>query len=426
MISFYKLLIGIILHHPYHYFYMYCGTWIGVSMKKGHMNLPVILTAIILFILLVLISVFTISGSFLHTAYLDPWKKTYQNRFDDPRLKLTAHGLLAANGHNMQPWKIKLEEENSSVFYLYADSSKSTPAVDPYARQMMITQGCFLEYLKIAGEKLGTPVTITLFPDGVYDEDKLSTSMDTYPVAKITLDKAAPQNTPLYDGIFLSDTNRGIYSKTQLSEDAVSTLTDTQEYPGISAFLYQAPDQVQSIGLIAMEAAEIEGNTTRVMKETEDIFRSNEYQKNKYRYGFSVEGQGTKGIMKHFLQTIVSLFPSMNSGKAQTDNFIKSTRTSVENTPAYLLLTTKNNTRTSQVEAGMLYSSYILKAHSLGLAMQPLSQALEEYMEMNTVYEKIHSQYGNGGTIQMLLRVGYPKQPVPLSMRQDINSLLLK
>lgn len=162
------------------------------------------------------------------------------------------------------------------------------------------------------------------------------------------------------------------------------------------------------------------------MKETEDIFRSNEYQKNKYRYGFSVEGQGTKGIMKHFLQTIVTLFPSMNNGKAQTDNFIKSTRTSVENTPAYLLLTTKDNSRISQVEAGMLYSSYILKANNLGLAMQPLSQALEEYTEMTTVYEKIHSQYGNGDTIQMLLRVGYPKQSVPLSMRQDINSLLLE
>jgi len=395
-------------------------------MKKGRMNLPVILIAIILFILLVLISVITISGSFLHTAYLDPWKKTYQNRFDDPRLKLTAHGLLAANGHNMQPWKIKLDKENSSVFYLYADSSKCTPEVDPYARQMMITQGCFLEYLKIAGEKLGTPVTITLFPNGVYDEDKLSASMDTCPVAKITLGKAAPQNTPLYDGIFLPDTNRGIYSETLLPADAVSVLTDTQEYPGISAFLYQSPDQIQSIGLIAMDAAEIEGNTTRVMKETEDIFRSNEYQKNKYRYGFSVEGQGTKGIMKHFLQTIVTLFPSMNNGKAQTDNFIKSTRTSVENTPAYLLLTTKDNSRISQVEAGMLYSSSILKAHNLGLAMQPLSQALEEYTEMNTVYEKIHSQYGNGDTIQMLIRVGYPKQSVPLSMRQDINSLLLK
>ncbi|WOO35197.1 hypothetical protein R2R35_15480 [Anaerocolumna sp. AGMB13020] len=395
-------------------------------MKKGRMTFPVILLALIVFLLSVLIAVFAISGCFLHTAYLDPWKKSYQNRFEDPRLKLTAHGLLAANSHNMQPWKIKLDKENSSVFYLYADSSKTTPEVDPHARQMMITQGSFLEYLKIAGEKLGTPVTITLFPEGVYDENNLSASMDTYPVASITLGKAAPKNTPLYDGIFLPDTNRGIYSPTLPSAAAVSLLTDTQEYSGISAYLYQAPDQVQSIGQIAMDAAVIEGNTKRVMKETEEIFRANEYQKNKYRYGFSVEGQGSKGIMKHFLQAAVTLFPSMNSGKAQTDNFMNSTRTSIENTPSYLLLTTKDNSRISQVEAGMLYSSCILKAHNLGLAMQPLSQALEEYTEMISVYEKIHSQYGNGDTIQMLLRVGYPKQSAPLSMRQDVSSLLLK
>lgn len=395
-------------------------------MKKGYIKLSIILFAIIVFILIVLLSIFVISGSFLHTAYMDPWNKTYQNRYDDPRLKLSAHGLLAANGHNMQPWKIKLDEVNSSIFYLYADSSKITPEVDPYARQMMLSQGSFLEYVKIAGEKLGTPVTITLFPEGVYDENKLYTSMDTYPVAKVTLGKATPQDTPLYDGIFLPDTNRGIYAKTFLQANAVSALTDTQEYPDISAVIYQTADQVQDIGLIAMEAAEIEGNTSRVMKETEDIFRSNEYQKNKYRYGFSVEGQGTKGIMKHLLQAVVTLFPSMNSGKAQTDNFINSTRTSIENTPAYLLLTTKDNNRQSQVEAGMLYSSYILKAHSLGLAMQPLSQALEEYTEMNTVYKNIHLQYGTGNTIQMLLRVGYPEQSVPLSMRQDVESLLIK
>jgi hypothetical protein len=395
-------------------------------MKKGHIKLSIILFAIIVSILIVLLSIFVISGSFLHTAYMDPWNKTYPNRYDDPRLKLSAHGLLAANGHNMQPWKIKLDEVNSSVFYLYADSSKITPEVDPYARQMMVSQGSFLEYVKIAGEKLGTPVTITLFPEGVYDENKLYTSMDTYPVAKVTLGKATPQYTPLYGGIFLPDTNRGIYVRTFLPANAVSALTDTQEYPDISAIIYQTADQVQDIGLIAMEAAEIEGNTSRVMKETEDIFRSNEYQKNKYRYGFSVEGQGTKGIMKHLLQAVVTLFPSMNSGKAQTDNFINSTRTSIENTPAYLLLTTKDNNRQSQVEAGMLYSSYILKAHSLGLAMQPLSQALEEYTEMNTVYEKIHLQYGAGNTIQMLLRVGYPEQSVPLSMRQDVESLLIK
>lgn len=52
-------------------------------------------------------------------------------------------------------------------------------------------------------------------------------------------------------------------------------------------------ENVNKLGSYAMKGASIEADVNRVMKESETIFRANEYQKNKYRYGFSVEGQGT-------------------------------------------------------------------------------------------------------------------------------------
>lgn len=61
-----------------------------------------------------------------------------------------------------------------------------------------------------------------------------------------------------------------------------------------------------------MQAAAIEAGVSRIRKESEIIFRANEYQKNKYRYGFSVEGQGTLGIMRHFMQGMLktkALYP---------------------------------------------------------------------------------------------------------------------
>lgn len=84
-------------------------------------------------------SLFIISGIFKFPKYLEPWQKTYAQIFDDPRIRLAAHGLLAANGHNMQPWKIRLDEDNPMVFYLYADGKRLTNEADPFARQMMIT-----------------------------------------------------------------------------------------------------------------------------------------------------------------------------------------------------------------------------------------------------------------------------------------------
>ncbi|WP_236035107.1 hypothetical protein [Clostridium sp. HV4-5-A1G] len=167
--------------------------------------------------------------------------------------------------------------------------------------------------------------------------------------------------------------------------------------------------------------------TNRFMMESENIFRSNEYEKNNYRYGFSIEGQGTSGIMMHLMQGLVTVFPSMNSGRASSDRFIQSTRTSAENTPAYAMIITRDNSRSSQVKSGMLYSKLILTAHQMGLAMQPLSQTLEEYPEMEKLYNSIHQNYtSNGKTIQMLFRLGKPSKEVPQSMRRDVMDLIIQ
>ena len=126
------------------------------------------------------------------------------------------------------------------------------------------------------------------------------------------------------------------------------------------------------------------------------------------------------------MQGMVTLFPSMNSGKAASDMFIQSAWTSVDSSPAYALIITGGNSRSSQVESGMLYSRLILNAHRLGIVMQPLSQALEEYPEMKEPYSAIHRDYASdGGTIQMLVRLGRPSKEVPQSMRRDVMDLIV-
>ena len=101
------------------------------------------------------------------------------------------------------------------------------------------------------------------------------------------------------------------------------------------------------------------------------------------------------------------------------------TMMAVDHTPAYAMILSKDNTRFSQVKSGMLYSKLILAAQRQGLVMQPLSQVLEEYPEMNQLYSGIHRDYApNGETIQMLVRLGKPAKEVPQSMRRDVRDLI--
>ena len=392
--------------------------------------LRMLLAGVLAACLVVVAALYLISGGFMKQTYLEPWSKSYAANKADPRVHLAASGLLAASGHNMQPWKIKLDDSDPMVFYLYADSTRMTKEVDPDARQMMISQGTFLEYVAVAGEKNGWKVDITLFPNGEYDEANLAASMDAKPVAKVLLSKAdapkdAATNNALYDAIFLPDTNRSAYEPATLTPVQADTLASLPCPGGVSIKLYQAEQDIKQIGDYAMQSAAIEAGVGRVMDEAGAVFRANEYQKNQYRYGYSVEGQGTSGFMKHVLQGLVTLFPSMNRSSAATKTFISSTQTSVDSTPAYAMIVTVGNSRTQQVESGMLYSRLVLSGHTLGLAMQPLSQVLEEYPEMQALYTAFKQQYApGGGTVQLLFRVGTPTKPTPLTMRRDVQSLL--
>ncbi|MDQ0194092.1 Acg family FMN-binding oxidoreductase [Paenibacillus wynnii] len=396
-------------------------------MKKRGIKKVVlmILSGLAVLLILTLVVLFASSGIMKQPLYLQPWERTYSEQFDDPRIRLAAHGLLAANGHNMQPWKIRLDTKDSRVFYLYADSDRLAKQVDPYARQTMISQGTFLEYVQVAGGELGYKTVLELFPDGNYDEQNLIEDMSIKPVAKVTLMKTSPQHSPLYSFIFSPDTNRGPYENTPFTEEQLSQLASINNEDDLTLKIYQDKENMEKLGNYAIKGAIIESSIHRINEESAAIFRANEYQKNKYRYGFSLEGQGTSGVMKHIMQGLITILPSINSEKTTADIFVKSTQTAINHTPAYSMIITKGNTRIEQVKSGMLYSRLVLNAHRLGFVMQPPSQVLEEYPEMKEQYSNIHRGYTNAGsTIQMFFRLGKPTQAFPQTMRRDVMDLM--
>jgi hypothetical protein len=384
----------------------------------------VILSLVIVAVVAIAV-LFVVGGIFEQPLYSQPWSKTYAQQFTDFRIRLAAYGILAANGHNMQPWKIKLDASNPNIFYLYVDSNKLTPEVDPFARQALVSQGTFLEYVRVAGEQWGMSTTINLFPNGTYDEKNLKASMDTMPVARITIATGTPQTNDLYNGIFLPDTNRSPYKTVSLSADQIQQLQSIAIDPNVTIKTFQDPNDIAELNKFAITGTTIEAGIHRINVESAAVFRSNEYQKNEYRNGFSVEGQGTAGVMIYLTQGLITLFPSFVDESAASALQIKIAEEGAAATPAYAMIITKNNSRLSQVQAGMAYSRLILVAHSLGLVMQPPSQVLEEYPEMSEQYTKIHKEYApEGATIQMFVRVGQSTQEYPVSMREDVMSFV--
>ena len=75
----------------------------------------------------------------------------------------------------------------------------------------------------------------------------------------------------------------------------------------------------------------------------------------------------------------------------------------------FVWINTQGNSRREQISAGRNYLRVALRVTSLGLAMQPMSQALQEYAAMQGHYKQVHSMLTDGGKerVQMLARLGY-------------------
>lgn len=370
-------------------------------------------------------AILTVGGVFVPATYLQPWSATYYQQSTDVRMQVVAHAILAPSGHNMQPWSVVLDEADPSILYLYADPSRLTAAVDPESRQTMVSQGAFLAYLRIAAEELGHSASFELFPDGSYDENNLKRSMSQRPVARVTLVKDSSVATEDYSSLFLSDTNRAPYTAAPLTVAQTEALTALADDSAAHLSILSDKQDMTTLRAFGVEGTLIETQYLAATAESAAVFHGTEQAKNEARSGFAVEGQGTSGFKKYLLQGLLTVFPALNDEAAGARNAIALTEAGVDNTAAYGLISTPGNTRTEQVEAGILYAQFCLHARTLGLVMQPLSQVLQEYPTMAVPYAAIHAEYApEGQTIQMLLRIGTATTEYPVSMRRDVTSIL--
>ena len=96
-----------------------------------------------------------------------------------------------------------------------------------------------------------------------------------------------------------------------------------------------------------------------------------------------------------------------------------------QNTHAWAWLASADNTRRSQIEAGRAYMRTDLAAASLGLAIHPNSQVLQEFPEMAGLYSSFHKEVGvaQAARVQMFVRLGYASRPDP-APRRPLNRLV--
>jgi hypothetical protein len=111
-----------------------------------------------------------------------------------------------------------------------------------------------------------------------------------------------------------------------------------------------------------------------------------------------------------------------DTGSATYRAALRTLYANTDSAMAHLWQVTPGNARADQIAAGRDWVRLNLAATAEGLGMQPLSQALQEYPEMDQYYRAVHARLApDGGTVQMLALLGYG-QTVEVSPRWPLEA----
>jgi len=327
----------------------------------------------------------------------------------DVRRRLVAWAILAPNPHNRQPWLIDLREPGAIV--LRCDRERLLPETDPFGRQIMIGCGAFLELLDLAASAEGLGAEIAYFPVGGHTAERIGAA----PVARIRLAPAQRAKDPLFDQIPRRRTNRQNYEPGDLPAGETAALRAALADDAVRFGAALEEPLRARLRKLTFDAWEIEARTRRTMQESVELMR----------VGADEIARDPDGIALHgpmfWWGRRLGLLTAQKIGEPTSAAFASGLdmfRKLHDSAAGFVWLATAANDRESQLRAGRAYARLNLAATARGLAMQPFSQALQEYPEMAGLRTELHRLLGAGeATVQMLARIGRAGAPGPAPRR---------
>lgn len=333
---------------------------------------------------------------------------------EDARHRALSWALLAPNPHNRQPWLVDLREPG--VVTLHVDTVKLLPYTDPFSRQITIGLGCFLELMRMAASHDGHRVEILPFPEGFDDQ-----ALDGRPVARavFTADAGVTPD-PLFAHALARRSNKEPYDTARpLPADILMALAvaRTGRFGGTIAH-----EEVAAWRAFTREALRIEIETPHTYRESVDLFRIGRAEVDANPDGIDFTGPLFEVLGATGLMTRESVLDTSSQAyQAGLDAVYANTDTAM----GHVWLVTDGNSRPDQIATGADWLRVNLAATAAGVAFQPLSQALQEYPEMAVLYRDLHARLApQGGTVQMLARIGYGPEVAP-SPRWPLEAKIL-
>jgi len=333
------------------------------------------------------------------------------NKFETPILNALNTGITAPNPHNTQAWKFKILNNREAL--LYVDQTRVLPETDPTTRQIHIAQGTFLAHTKLGANHIGYQAKWTLFPNGTYPIVRTGSK----PVAHIKLTKrSAVRSHYWYNNLAKRRTTRTPYFGPPITNEEFQLIVKASLSKKNKALLIDREEAIEKYYPLLKKSFTLEMNTYQKNEESRLWFRLTNKDIYSKRDGITLEGNGVSGLKLFFAK---NFFFSLKPGTFHSKNSIKyaceSFNHALDKSSGLVLISTPGNTMFDWVNAGIDFARFQLEITSKGMALQPLSQILQEYKEMKPLYNQFINEFSNsvkgrGKTkVQMIVRIGRSK-----------------
>ncbi|NER10101.1 Putative TM nitroreductase [Muriicola jejuensis] len=314
--------------------------------------------------------------------------------------KIIEYGIMAPSGHNTQPWKFKIDQNEIQI---YPDFTKSLPVVDADHHAMYISLGCAVENIVLAA-----------LNDGYFPEVRIVKKHGDAEFICIALQVNSESHKDyLYRYIKERQVTRNEYKDTEVSPEDLELLIDSTRFPGVQVRSFITPEEINQLEPLIIEGSIRQFRNKQFVEELVSWIRFSKTEIEKKKDGIWHASMGFPGTGKFLGNLIMKKFVSAESEAKRWKKLIRASA-------GFLLFIAEENDVTHWVNLGRAFQRFGLTACKLKISHAHVNMPCEEF----EVREKMTKLLGiDIGYPLLLIRFGYSNK-MPYSYRRPMEEVL--
>lgn len=309
--------------------------------------------------------------------------------------------VLAPSSHNSQPWLFRMAGD---ALELYADRTRALPVVDPDDREMTMSCGSILKFLRVVLRHFGEGTSVSLLPDP-FEQDLMARIELTGSIVPASLDHE------LFTAIPTRRTNRQPFVSEPIAELVLGHARARAEQEQVWLQTLTRDEDKAALADLIAEGDRIQLGDRRFRRELASWVHNNRLTSHDGMPGFAL---GLSDLVAEVGPLVIRTF-DMGGGRAARD------RQLAVGSPALAVLWTEEDTPYAWLKAGQGLAAALLSLEADGVQASYLNQAVE----VPDLRARLGAILGRAGWPQLVLRLGKGRSVRP-TPRRNAEEILLE